>query len=504
MKGENSMKRIAVKIRHFLLVIVIMSVGLGVVAAKGESGGFLEISAETLTDKIRGGLLGQMLGNLNGLEHEMKYINEPGNVESYMPALPQGAWTDDDTDLEWVYIYIMQHEDEIFLSSERIAELWKSRVNKRIWCSNLYARQLMDIGIEPPLTGTFALNPWADFNISGQFICETFGLLAPAMPQTAARIGLNYTRVTIDAEPAQTTQFFTTMIATAFTSNDMAEILDAGVAALDPNSIIRGIVGDVRRWHRQYPDDWRKTRQLVHDKYTRHGGTMRDMNGHELNTASIVAALLYGGGDFARTLMTAFNFGWDADCNAATAGTIIGVIKGYRWMMAQRWQIVDRYKNTTREEMPEDETITSYADRLVELAERVINGQGGQRIVVNGRIAYRIRGEKPANVLRLSKRTEQAKELREKMKAEVEAGIAGGTAAEEKARAAYLGICLDLAEPLSRKYPDKWAEAVEALNDQWKVVQVLYHHSPLPAADKLQGKAGAAGLKKPAEKKDLW
>jgi hypothetical protein len=49
-------------------------------------------------------------------------------------------------------------------------------------------------------------------------------------------------------------------------------------------------------------------------------------------------------------------------------------------MMAQGWQIVDRYKNTTREEMPQDETITSYADRLVELAERVITGQGGQRV----------------------------------------------------------------------------------------------------------------------------
>lgn len=498
------MKGITVQSRCFLVVIFILSFGQGTALASVQSGESLEIPAETLTDKIRGGLLGQMLGNLNGLEHEMQYIDEPGNVESYIPALPEGAWTDDDTDLEWVYIYIMQHEDEIFLSPERITELWKSRVNKRIWCSNLYARQLMDIGIKPPLTGTFALNPWADFNISGQFICETFGLLAPAMPQTAARIGLNYTRVTIDAEPAQTTQFFTTMIATAFTTDDMMEILDAGVAALDPNSIIREIVGDVRRWHKQYPDNWRKTRRLVRDKYTRYGGTMRDMNGHELNTASIVAALLYGRGDFTRTLMTAFNFGWDADCNAATAATIVGVTKGYRWMMAQGWQVVDRYKNTTREDMPEDETITSYADRLVDLSERVITGQGGQRVVLNGRVVYRIRSQKPANVLPLSKPAEQTTELREKMKAEIETGIAGGTSAEQKARAAYLAICLDLAGPLSEKHPRKWIQAVEALNNQWKLVQVLYHHSPLPAADKLRAKATAAGVNRPAEKKDLW
>ena len=50
-----------------------------------------DVSAETLRDKIRGGLLGQILGDLNGLPHEMKYIAEPGSVTGYTPSLPQGA-----------------------------------------------------------------------------------------------------------------------------------------------------------------------------------------------------------------------------------------------------------------------------------------------------------------------------------------------------------------------------------------------------------------------------
>jgi len=191
----------------------------------------------------------------------------------------------------------------------------------------------------------FVYNPWADFNISGQFICESFGLLAPGMPQTAARIGLNYTHVTIDAEPAQTTQLFTSMIATAFVTDEMDNILEAGLRAVDENCAIRQIVTDVRQWHRLYPSDWRTTRRLVKEKYSLHGGAMRDRNGYELNTASTIAALLYGEGDFIKTLMTAFNFGWDADNNAATAGTIIGLVKGYRWMMKQNWKIVDRYHN---------------------------------------------------------------------------------------------------------------------------------------------------------------
>ena len=249
--SEKLMKEIAMKNQYLLLLIVLLSVGSSSVRST-ETGEFVELSAETLRDKIHGGLLGQMLGNLNGLKHEMKYIDKPGKVERYTPALPKGAWTDDDTDFEWVYIVAMQRENEIYLSPERISQLWKSRINTRIWCSNLYARQLMDIGIKPPLTGRFALNPWADFNISGQFLCETFGLLAPGMPQTAARIGLNYTRVAIDAEPAQTTQLFTSMIATAYITNDIEKILDAGVASLDAKSVIRQIANDVRLWHRQH------------------------------------------------------------------------------------------------------------------------------------------------------------------------------------------------------------------------------------------------------------
>ena len=466
----------------------------------------IEFSADVLRDKIRGGLLGQMLGNLNGIKHEMQYINEPGNVKEYTPALPEGARTDDDTDLEWVYIMAMQRHNTIFLPPHLIVQLWKERINKRIWCSNQYARQLMDIGFEPSLTGSIVFNPWADFNISGQFICESFGLLAPGMPQTAARIGLNYTRVTIDAEPAQTTQLFTSMIATAFITDGVDNILEAGLKAIAPNCTIRQIVDDVRQWHRLYPKDWRTTRRLIKEKYSRHGGAMRDRNGYELNTASTIAALLYGEGDFVKTLMTAFNFGWDADNNAATAGTIIGVVKGYRWMMKQNWKIVDRYHNTTRDDMPMDETISSFADRIIDLAERVISEQGGRRQNINGQIVYQIRLQKPANVVPLSELAGQLARLQLEMKSQIETTIANANRKDGRklAFAAYSAICLDLAQSLNRNYPEQWSKALGALNRYPKVVQVLFFHSPCPAGEQLRIKAIAAGLKKPERKLKIW
>src|SRR5450631_3993562 len=98
---------------------------LSAIAADKGTGKFVEIPGSVLEDKVRGGLIGEMLGDLNGLKHEMKYIDEPGNVTSYKPALPEGAWTDDDTDIEWIYVLKMQSSKEMMLSPQVIADEWR-------------------------------------------------------------------------------------------------------------------------------------------------------------------------------------------------------------------------------------------------------------------------------------------------------------------------------------------------------------------------------------------
>ena len=46
------------------------------------------------------------------------------------------------------------------------------------------------------------------------------------------------------------------------------------------------------------------------------------------NAGVCILALLYGKGDFARTVEIATMCGWDTDCNAANVGTILGVLCG--------------------------------------------------------------------------------------------------------------------------------------------------------------------------------
>jgi hypothetical protein len=40
-------------------------------------------------------------------------------------------------------------------------------------------------------------------------------------------------------------------------------------------------------------------------------------------------ALLYGAGDFSRSIQIANMSGWDTDCNVSNVGTIVGVAGGW-------------------------------------------------------------------------------------------------------------------------------------------------------------------------------
>jgi hypothetical protein len=472
---------------------------LALAAAHAGAAEDFAIDAGTLEDKVRGGFLGQVLGDLNGLAHEMKYIEEPGDVAAYTPGLPEGAWTDDDTDIEWVYAVEMERSRESLIPPARIRDLWLRHLNAGIWCSNRHVRELMEIGFEPPLTGLSALNPWAEFNLSGQFASETWGLVSPGMPRRASKIALHYTRVSVDLEPLQSAQLFATMVAAAFLTEDIGRILDAGEAALDPRSEMLRAVRDVRRWHGDAPNDWKATRRRIRDGYARHGGRdLRDRNGVVLNGAASVGALLHGRGDFAETLRLAFCFGWDCDNNAAAAGAILGVIRGRRWIEAQGWRIADRYRNTSRAGMPEDETLSSYGGRLVALAGRGILAGGGIVRTEGRETVYRIRTEPPGNVEPLAGAGSRIAELRATRREEIEAALRG---ADPKglARAAYLASALDLAPDLRKKEPAAWARAAAALETEGSgLLRILFYETPLPAGATLREKALAAGIRRPA------
>jgi hypothetical protein len=90
----------------------------------------------------------------------------------------------------------------------------------------------------------------------------------------------------------------------------------------------------VIKWHKQFPDDWHQTwfelqRKWSSDRTCPEGVFLPFDIDATINSAYVVLALLYGQGDFTRTLQIATRAGQDADCNPSSAGGILGAMMGY-------------------------------------------------------------------------------------------------------------------------------------------------------------------------------
>src|SRR5690606_9769466 len=203
-----------------------------------------------------------------------------------------------------------------------------------LWHANAAARRLLAKGIRAPWSGHPRYNVHAndiDFQIESDFI----GLMAPGLPAAAREYSLRVGQVMNHGDGLYGGLFVTGMYAAAFFERDVRAVVEAGLAMLPPGSGYAAIIRDVLAWHREDPEDWRRTWQRIQDKWDRDDacpdGSLRPFNiDARLNGAYIALGLLYGGKDFARTLEITTRAGQDSDCNPSNAAGILGVMLGYR------------------------------------------------------------------------------------------------------------------------------------------------------------------------------
>jgi hypothetical protein len=370
---------------------------------KDPSGKTIAITREKLLDHLYGGWLGMMIGGLEGLPHEFKYNEEPRPSLPDFLFLPDGARTDDDNDFELTHLYFMDKENTLKLPYTRIVEIWKANMNTGIWVANKNARDLMDKGIIPPATGSVENNKAASYNLSGQFCTEAYGMISPGMPKTASDIGIYYAHIAVSGEPIQAAQYWTTLISLNSISKDPIEkVINEALEAVDPNSAMAEVAKDaINAWHNN-PEDWKSARQVIYMKWI----VDRKWNGNSTpsNGAMVILALLYGNGDFYKTLQYAMALGLDADCNAATAGAIVGVNIGFRQIASlPGFNMPDTFKNKTRPQLPAEMKISEQAELLMRVCEHVILENGGKKITIKGKPGYRIKLQKPEVIEVLTK-----------------------------------------------------------------------------------------------------
>jgi hypothetical protein len=290
------------------------------------------IPRAVLEDKIRGGWAGQMIGVSYGAPTEFRSngkINE-GPI-AWKPEQVANAIDQDDLYVEMTFAEVM---DRIGLdaTSEQYGEMFKDS-KYQLWHANAAARRLLNRGIKAPLSGDPRWNAHAndiDFQIESDFI----GLMCPGLPQAANTYADRVGRVMNYGDGLYGGMFFSGMYAAAFFESDPRKVVETGLRSIPEASGYAKAIRDVLSWHARYPDDWRKTWQLVTDAWDKDDpcpdGALRPFNiDARLNGAFVALGLLYGAGDVAKTLEVATRAGQDSDCNPSSALGVLGVILGY-------------------------------------------------------------------------------------------------------------------------------------------------------------------------------
>ena len=361
-------------------VALILLTGL---ANRVEAAPMRRISRAVLEDKIRGGWAGQMIGVSYGAPTEFRSNGKiiEGNLNNYLDWSPErlrNAINQDDLYVEMTFAEVM---DKIGLQAtpEQYGEMFKDS-KYELWHANAGARRNLNRGIKAPMSGHPKNNVHAD-DIDFQIESDFIGLMTPGLPREANKYADRVGRVMNWGDGLYGGMFFGGMYAAAFFENDPRKVVERGLLSIPAASAYGRVVADVLAWSAQNPDDWTKVWRLLQDKWDKNDacpdGALQPFNiDAKLNGAYVALGLLYGKGDFAKTLEVSTRAGQDSDCNPSSAAGILGVMLGYE-RIPEVWRAGVPALANTRFAFTQysfNEIVASTMAR----AQKVVTGAGGR------------------------------------------------------------------------------------------------------------------------------
>lgn len=248
-----------------------------------------------------------------------------------------------------------------------------------LWHANAAARRLLNHGIKAPLSGNPKYNLHAndiDFQIEADFI----GLMTPGLPQESNKYCDRVGRVMNYGDGLYGGMFVCGMYTAAFFESNPRQIVRQGLACIPSQSGYARVIRDVLDWSDKHPADWKAAWRMIEEKWDKEDpcpdGALRPFNiDARLNGAYIALGLLYGKGDFAKTLEITTRAGQDSDCNPSNAAGVLGTLLGYA-------AIPDVYKSSIPAiaDTKFDFTQSSFNDvarTTLERAKKIVTKAGG-------------------------------------------------------------------------------------------------------------------------------
>ena len=254
---------------------------------------------------------------------------------------------DDDTDIEYMYQYLLYKNKTTMLTPKQIQEGWlkhiKAEEENYLWVSNQAAYDLMQKGVLPPATSDSKNNPHYEM-IDAQLTTEIFGLFAPTQPDIALKMAHLPIRTTARENAAWISEFYVIMYALAASENDeksmkekVHQMADEARKHLPNDSYSAKMYDFVNRQYRANIP-WETTRDSIYKKYqidqadgydiTAKGIYCNGCFAAGINYAASIVSLLYGEGDIVKTIKIGTLAGWDSDNPTATWGGMLGFMIG--------------------------------------------------------------------------------------------------------------------------------------------------------------------------------
>ena len=278
---------------------------------------------EQYLDKVYGCFLGKTVAGTMGAPYEG--IKMPLELE-FKPEMINTMLPNDDLDLQVLWLDAVKQYGEDFTSYDL----------QKVFCENCdyspgeYAimRKNYEKGIYPPESGRFC----NDFYIEGMgcpIRSEIWACLYPAQPAKAAETSAKDGCLDHEGESVYAERFFAALESAAFLESDLDKLMDIALCEIPADCKIRTLISDTRAWCKEYEGVKQVLSRILH-KYGH-----PDCTNLFQNIGITLTALLKGNMDLIKTSMDALNCGFDTDCTCATAGAVIGVIRGAKSLIEE-------------------------------------------------------------------------------------------------------------------------------------------------------------------------
>jgi ADP-ribosylglycohydrolase len=293
--------------------------------------------------------------------------NHPNGLELRMADCTRGRiqymTRDDDMDYPVLGLHILERHGLDF-TSRNVANTWLNRLPYYIvYTAERVAYRNLVNEIWPPESATYR-NPYREW-IGAQIRADIPGYVCPGWPEKAAEFAYRDAEVSHVKNGIYGEMFVAAMLAAAFATDDVEEVIRIGLSEIPDNCRLAEAVRDTVAWSRELAN-WEKVWGKINEKYG-HYHTVHTIN----NAALVVMALMTGKPDYEATIVAAVRGGWDTDCNGATAGSICGLLLGAD-ALPQKWVGVlnDRLFSAVRGYA--ECAISGLAKRTHEVAKKVI------------------------------------------------------------------------------------------------------------------------------------